>query len=118
VLHPLHSERDNVTELLELADRVTRLEARVDDVEHLARGTGKEVSEWRTTLNNHMKTLNAIRENQIDQGKKLASFEEHFGEFEARVDKKFALLHRGQEQITDLLTRHLGEPNEEASSGE
>jgi hypothetical protein len=121
VLHPLHSERDNVTALAELRDRVTHLEARVDEVEGLARGTDREVADWRETLNNHTQTLNAMGEKidlfqeRVDD--RLDKFEAKVDEGFAKVEKKFKLLHQGQEQITQLLTSHLGEPDEETRAG-
>jgi hypothetical protein len=117
VLHPLHSERDNVTALAELRDRVTDLEARVDEVEKLARGTDREVADWRQTLNNHTNTLNTIRLNQVDQGKTLTRLEKEMRDGFAKVEDKFELIRQGQEQITDLLTWHLGELDEETSTG-
>jgi uncharacterized phage infection (PIP) family protein YhgE len=103
----------------------------MDDVQKLASGTDQEVADWRTTLNNHTNTLNALRDDQVDQGKKLARVEkemqagfrqmnENFAKVDANfteVEKKFALLERGQDQITKLLTRHLGEPGEETRTG-
>lgn len=47
----------------------------MNDVEDLARRTGEAVADWRTTLNQHTKTLNAIRADHADQGKKIATLE-------------------------------------------
>jgi septation ring formation regulator EzrA len=136
-----------VTWLVRLEKRVKNLEDRMDDVQKLASGTDQEVAGWRTTLNNHTTTLNALRADQVEQGKRLtrvekemyagfhqinenfAKVDEHFttadenfakiddhfttvDENFATVEKKFAVLERGQDQITKLLTRHLGGPGE------
>lgn len=92
----------------------------MDDVQDLARRTGEEVADWRDTLNGHTKTLNALRKDQVDQGKRLARVEKevHAGfdqtnENFTEVEKKFDLLFQGQDRITKLLTRHLGGPDEE-----
>jgi hypothetical protein len=104
----------------------------VDDVQDLARRTGEEVADWRDTLNGHTKTINAIRDDQVDQGKKLARVEkemhagfaemnENFAKVDenfAKVQKKFDLLHQGQDRITKLLTRHLDAPDEETRAGD
>lgn len=85
----------------------------MDNVEDLAGRTGQEVAEWRATLNNHTKLLKAIRDDHVDQGKHLTGLEAKVTRLEAKVDEKFEILHKGQKQITELLTRHLGEPDDE-----
>jgi hypothetical protein len=103
------------------------------DVEDFSRGTDREVADWRTTLNNHTKLLNTIRDDVVDQGKKVdkletemrdgfakvdanfARVDANFAKVDAnfaKVEDKFQLLFRGQEEITQLLTRHLGEPDD------
>jgi hypothetical protein len=88
----------------------------MDNVEHLARSTDRDVADWRTTLNNHTETLNGM-------GKKIDLFQERVDERFGKVDeeladvrsemrKGFGKLAKGQELITDLLTRHLGKPGE------
>lgn len=110
-----------MNQLARLEERVTRLEGRVDDVHDLARGTDQEVSGWRGVLNNHTQALNAMGE-KIDLFQKRvdARFDEvddRFDKLEAKVDDKFELLRQGQEKITGLLTRHLGETDEETHTG-
>ena len=53
----------------------------------------------------------------VDQGKHLTGLEAKVTRLEAKVDEKFEILHKGQKQITELLTRHLGEPDEETRAG-
>lgn len=120
-----------MTWLVRLEERVTKLEERMDDVHRLASDTGQEVATWRTTLNNHTKMIKAIRDDQVDHGKKLARVEkemhagfarvdENFAKVDenfAKVEKKFELLRRGQEQIAELLTRHLDEPADDTHEG-
>ncbi|HEX6353679.1 hypothetical protein [Actinophytocola sp.] len=194
----------------------TRLEAEIAEARFLAAKAEKEVSDMQAVFRGHTGTINAIRADQVDHGKKLARVEaemrtgfaevksemrngfanvdnrfakvdkqfakvdeqfakvdeqfakvdeqfakvnerftkvdeqfakvdkrftkvdeqfakvdKHFDKVDKRfdklegemrdgfseVEKKFELLHRGQEQITELLTRHLGEPDEETRSG-
>jgi predicted nucleic acid-binding Zn-ribbon protein len=92
-----------VRQLAELRDRVTRLEERVDD--------------WRTTLDNHTETLNAIRADHLDQGEKLAKLEAEVRDGFAEMRDGFGKLAKGQELITGLLTGHLSEPDEETRAG-
>lgn len=107
----------------------------MDDVQDLAGRTGQEVADWRATLNNHTDTLNAmsdkidhfrqalraemldgfakVNENFVKVNENFAKVDENF----AKVEEKFALLHEGQNQITKLLNRHFGEPDEEPRAG-
>lgn len=87
----------------------------MDDVHKQASGTDQEVADWRTTLNNHTHTLNAMSE-QIDN--RFNKVEAEMRDGFAKVNEKFELLHQGQEQITNLLTRHLGEPDEKTRAGD
>ena len=138
------------TRLLE--ERVTQLEAEMADVRFLATKADREVSDVQITLRGYTGTLNAIRDDQVEQGKRLArvekkvdtlgkkvdSVEQRVGGVEQKIDNVeqriggveqkvdnvekemrhgFALLGQGQERITELLTRHLGEPDEETSAG-
>lgn len=93
----------------------------MDDVEGLARGTDREVADWRTTLNNHTDLLNAIREDQVDQGKKLARLEAkveaELADVRSEMRNGFGKLAKGLELLTGLLTRHLGRPDEEPRGG-
>lgn len=98
----------------ELDRRVTSLEGRMDDVEKLARGTGQEVADWRATLNNHTKLLNAMGE-KIDLFQKQVNG--RFEKVETEMRDGFTLLHRGQDQITQLLTRALGETDDGMTAG-
>jgi uncharacterized coiled-coil DUF342 family protein len=122
------AEGDNVSQIAELDRRVTRLEERMDDVHDLASRTGQEVAEWRTTLNNHTKTLNAMsdqlngRFDKVDErfDKLEAEMRDGFAKADknfAKVEEKFKLLHEGQDRITKLLTRHLGEPDDGTHAG-
>jgi hypothetical protein len=121
-----------MTQALSLEDRVAELEREMVEVRHMAGRTDREVSDLHVTLKGHTGVLNAIREDQVDQGKKLALVENRMGNLEravhdgftkvdenfAKVEEKFDVLHQGQEQITRLLNRRLGELDEETSRGD
>ena len=92
----------------ELRDRVTRLEGRVGNVE-------EEVADWRDALNSHAKTLNAMREDLVDVRTEMRA---GFADVRSEMRDSFGKLAKGQELITDLLTRHLGEPCEETRAGD
>jgi hypothetical protein len=114
-----------VPELAELDVRVTQLEERMDGVEDLARGTGQEVADWRGTVNGHTKTLNAMSEKidlfqkRIDERLDKAETEvrKEFADVRSEMRKGFGKLAKGQELITDLLTKHLDAPDEETRAG-
>ena len=90
--------------MTDLADRVAKLEQRMDDVEPLARSTDQEVAGWRGVLKNHTELLNTVRDDQVEQGKRL-------GRLERKVDDGFAKTAVGLDLITKLLTP---DPPEEA----
>ena len=113
-----------------LDERVTQLESEMAEVRFLATKADREVSDVQVTLRGYTGTLNAIRDDQVEQGKRLARVEtkvdnlekevhtgfvrvdENFAKVDenfAKVERKFELLHKGQEQITELLTRRLDE---------
>lgn len=76
----------------------------MDDVERLVRANGGAVAGWQTTLNGHTKLLNAIWDDVVNQRREMrdgfAKVDANF----ARVEDKFELLRRGQDQILSLLT--------------
>jgi hypothetical protein len=85
----------------------------------------ERVDGWQTTLDNHTQTLNAIRDDHVDQGKKLDSLDKKLDNQGKRLDRLeaemrdgFGKLAKGQELITGLLTRKLGEPDEETHAGD
>jgi hypothetical protein len=65
----------------------------------------EEVADWRDALNGHAKTLTAMRTDLVDVRTEMRD-----GFKKMRDD--FGKLAKGQDLITDLLTRHLGEPGE------
>lgn len=97
----------------------------MDNVEGLAGRTGQEAAGWRTTLDNHTKMINAWGE-QLNA--RFDRVDARLGQLEAKVDREmadvrfdmrkgFGKLASGQELITQLLNRHLGEPSEETPAG-
>jgi chromosome segregation ATPase len=93
-----------VRQFAELRDRVTQLEGRVE--------------QWQTTLNGHTNTLNAIRDDVVDQGKRLANVEAELIDVRSEMRAGFGKLAEGQDLITGLLTRHLDERDEETRAGD
>lgn len=119
-----------MSEAAGLPDRVTRLEHDMAEVRFLATKAEKEASDCTAVLHGHTGVLNAIREDQVEQSKKIAKIDGRLGRVEADVRTGFArvnaemgemrgemremrgniaTLAQGQEQITELLTRHVGE---------
>jgi uncharacterized phage infection (PIP) family protein YhgE len=92
----------------------------MDDVQKLASVTGQEVAEWRTTLHNHTKTLNAVNakidrfEERVDEhftkvDERFTRVDERFDKVETEMRDGFGMLAEGQQRITDLLTQHIEE---------
>jgi hypothetical protein len=109
-----------MSEPAELTGRVTRLEHEMAEVRFLATKAEKDASDCKVVLHGHTGVLNAIREDQVEQGKKLAKLDNRLGKVEnemrsgfadvrSEMRSGFAVLAQGQAHITDLLTRHLGE---------
>ncbi|MCP2164572.1 hypothetical protein [Goodfellowiella coeruleoviolacea] len=112
----------------DLARRVTLLEEQMRQVRHdlreavvtksdvaaartLASGAHEDVADVRDRLIAHTKTLNALRETQVEHGqtlaehgKRLTSLETKLDALETKVDNGFATLGAGMTQITALLT--------------
>jgi hypothetical protein len=119
-----------------LDERVTQLESEMAEVRFLATKAESEVSDMQTVFRGHTGVLNAIRQDQVKQGMELASVkaevknvraemhtgfaqvDEEFADVRSEMRKGFGELARGQELITNLLTRHLGEPDEETRAGD
>ena len=74
-----------------------------DDIETrlLAAGADRDVSEVRAELRAHTQALNALRETQLEQGRKI-------DEQGREMRQGFATLATGMAQITALLTTNSG----------
>ncbi|MGH3880706.1 MAG: hypothetical protein ACRDSK_27085 [Actinophytocola sp.] len=110
-----------MSEAPELAGRVTRLEHEMAEVRFLATKAEKDASDCKTVLIGHTGVLNAIREDQVEQGKKFAKLDTRLSRLEDEVHRGFAEMHQGfaetgsgfatlaagQAQITALLTAHI-----------
>jgi hypothetical protein len=115
----------------EINDRVTRLEGEVARARQdaaaarvLAGGADRDVAAMQVELRAHTRSLIALRQTQVEQGREMregfarvdAEFAQVRGEMRegfARVDTEmregFSVLAVGQAQITALLTVQLGE---------
>ena len=63
----------------------------------LAAGADRDVSEVRAELRAHTQALNALRETQLDQDRRITGLDQ-------KVTEGFAMLSTGMAQITALLT--------------
>ena len=101
----------------DLEARVTHLEHSVADVRRdaaaarvLAGAADRDVSEFRQELNAHTKTLNALRETQLEHGKRLDTLETKFDAMDRKIDAMdrkmtdgFSTVAVGMAQITALI---------------
>ena len=105
-MEPVPPEKEqHVSSLEDLESRVERLERAVVDVRHdsaaarvLAGAADRDVSEFRHELNAHTRTLNALRETQVEQGQQIA-------DLDRKVSDGFSTMNVGIAQIAALL-RH------------
>ena len=111
----------------ELEARVSALETQLRSVRQdavaarvLAGGADRDVSAFGAKLDAQQRLLEALRETQIEHGRRIAGHDERFDHLEQRFDalesqmwQGFTNLERGQNVILDLLGRrngHEGEP--------
>jgi uncharacterized coiled-coil protein SlyX len=111
----------------ELEARVSALENQMTSVRQdaaaarvLAGGADRDVSAFGAKLDAQQRLLEALRETQIEHGRRIAGHDERFDHLEQRFDtlesqmwQGFTNLERGQNVILDLLRRrngHEGEP--------
>jgi len=96
-----------MSEAAELTGRVTRPEHEMAEVRFLATKAEKDASDCKAVLIGHTGVLNAIREDQVDQGRKLANLDVRLAKVEGEMRTGFSTLAAGQAQITALLTTHI-----------
>jgi septation ring formation regulator EzrA len=77
----------------------------------LASAAHADVAEVKTALNAHFRVLNALRETQLDHGRRLdelqASVNQRFAQVDqnfAQVERQFSVVNVGIAQITAMLT--------------
>ncbi len=79
-------------------------------------GLDQRVAALRSELGAHTRSLNALRQTQVEQGHEMregfAKVEERFVKVETEMREGFSVLAVGQAQITALLTAQLDEPGE------
>ena len=97
--------------MTDLADRVARLERRMNDVHDLARRTDQEAASWRGVLNNHTYVLNGMSD-RLDRfrrsvDERFDKVDERFDKVDERFDKvdtRFGNIEGRLDKIADLLT--------------
>ena len=71
----------------------------------LAAGADHDVSQVRAELRAHTSALNALRETQLEQGRRLDGMDRRFDGLETRMTDGFATVGAGMAQIVTLLER-------------
>jgi chromosome segregation ATPase len=101
-----------VADLDDLEARVTHLEHSVTDARRdaaaarvLAGAADRDVSEFRQELKAHTKTLNALRETQLEHGQRLDSLETKMDAMDRKMSDGFSTVAVGMAEITALI-RH------------
>jgi hypothetical protein len=95
-------------------DRVTRLESEValarrdaTVARELAAGADRDVSAMQDELRAHTRSLNALRETQVEHGVAIRRLRGDMSELRVEMREGFGKLAVGQAQITALLTTHI-----------
>lgn len=118
---PASGNLHDVSDTNDFAERLTTLEEQVAELRHnmrgaevartdaaaariLASGAYEEVGEMRAKLDAHTRTLNALRETQLEQGGRLTTLGGRLTALETEVRQGFSTLQAGMSQITALLT--------------
>lgn len=108
------SEADSIDE------RVTRLENQMADVHYLASRADREVSIVNVQNLAHTRTLNALRETQLEHGQKLNEHSRRLDRIERqandnfqKVENAFGVVNAGMAHITTLLTDKIDGSGEE-----
>lgn len=102
-----------MSELAELTNRVTKLEHEMADVRNLASGASSEASDIHVRLRAHTKSLEALRQTQIEQGNEMR---QGFARLEGKMDHGFSLVAVGMAQINAQLAIAIGESGEAEES--
>jgi phage shock protein A len=96
-------------------ERVTKLEQQMpevnrkaDDAITLARGADRDVADFRTELRAHRKSLEALRDTQIDMLTDMRQMKTEMGEMKTEMREGFSTVGVGMAQITALLTTAIG----------
>jgi len=97
---------EEVRQIRKSARAATIAEANASAARTLAAGAYEEVGEVKAKLDAHTRTLNALREDQLDLKKEVSDLRAH-------VDEGFAKLNLGMAQIVALLTLKEGEEKED-----
>jgi hypothetical protein len=94
--------------MTDLAERVTKLERRMNDIEPLARGASKDVGDVQALQRAHTKSIEALQETMVERFAKVElkmrdGFRQTNENF-AAVEQKLGVLKVGMDHITNLLT--------------
>jgi len=88
-------------EVVQLREQVAFCSSDAAGARVLAAGADRDVSEVRAELRAHTQALNALRETQLDQDRRITGLDR-------KVTEGFATLSTGMAQITALLTGETG----------
>lgn len=81
----------------------------------LAAGAHEDVADVRSALSAHTRTLNALRETQLDHGERIDALGTQLTALDTKVSNGFTTLNDGMAQITALLSRLTGDTDESGS---
>lgn len=83
----------------------------------LAGGADRDVSAFATKLDAHTRTLNALRETQLEQGAAIGDLNHRVDSLEREMRGGFAMTATGMARITALLENIAGSPPDQPGLG-
>ena len=95
-------------EMAQLRERVALSSSEAAAARVLAAGADHDVSEVRAELRAHTRALNALRETQLEQDRKISGLDHKVTGLDQKMTEGFATLGTGMAQITALLTGKTG----------
>lgn len=99
-------------EVAQLRERVALSSTDATSARVLAAGADHDVSEVRAELRAHTRALNALRETQLEQDRKISGLDNKVAGLDQKMTEGFATLGAGMAQITALLTGKMGSAQE------
>ncbi len=101
-------DNDLETRVASLEHEVMRLREDAASARALAALADRDVAEFRTQLRGHHHVLSALRETQLEQGRKIDEQGREIQETRREMREGFATVATGMAQITALLTTVAG----------
>jgi chromosome segregation ATPase len=101
-----------MSEAANIPDRVARLEDDMAEVRFLAEKAEHDASDCMTILRGHTGVLNAIRADQVDQGRKIVKLDGRIDRLDGRIDRLDGRIDRVETEMREGFADVRGEMRE------